>query len=84
MSSKRSPGCKRITIDIPEAMHSKLEANASAPPKISVAEYVRRVLAGHLGYPMPPASDRAALKMRVDGKPKAKTGPKVRDHEAHL
>ena len=48
---------------------------AELPPSISASEYIRRILAHHLNYEFPPASERAAAGNRIDGNRKEKPGP---------
>lgn len=69
-------GCRRRTIDIPFDMDEMIKTRAATPPAISVSEYIRRVMANHLNYDLPPAIERNKTRTRLDGQKKEKPGPK--------
>lgn len=70
MSGKVSPGCRRVTLDLPADLHARIKARADAPPALPFSEWCRRVLAHHADFPMPPLSERLARRIRLDGAPK--------------
>jgi hypothetical protein len=68
--SKVSPGCRRITIDLPTDLYDLVDTLANEAPAIPTAEWIRRVIAHTAGYPMPPLKDRKRYRLRLDGSPK--------------
>lgn len=78
MATKISPGCKRLTIDLPIDLAERVYELAAEPPTpIPVSEWIRRVVAHHAKYPMPPLRERMATKARLDGGRKRKRQPAV-------
>lgn len=65
-----SPGCKRVAIDLPEEMYAAIKAQADEPPAIPVSEWIRRVLAHMVGYPMPSLTERKQKNLRLTGEQK--------------
>ena len=76
MASGIAPGCTRLTIDLPNDLHERLKADAARPPSIPTSEYVRRLVAYHLNYTLPPYGKRKQQRLTVSGQPYAKSGPK--------
>lgn len=66
-SSKISPGCKRITIDLPVELYDRVADLATTSPAIPVSEWIRRVIAHHAKYELPPLRERMKLNLRLDG-----------------
>lgn len=65
-----SPGCKRVTVDLPIALIERVSDLAAQPPAIPMTEWIRRVIAYHAGYDLPSRTDRTRANVRLDGMPK--------------
>lgn len=76
-----APGCHRTTVDLPLPLYDIARERAHEPPAVSVAEYIRRLLAHHLNYKLPSQDDRIKRGLRMDGKGKDKPGPKPKKVE---
>jgi len=60
-------GCQRKTIDFPQDLHDRIMQMAEQDPKISFAEWVRRVCAHHCKVDLPPAAVRKSRGLTLAG-----------------
>lgn len=71
-----APGSRRIHCDVPNELYDMVKAAADVEPAVSVAEYVRRMLAWRVNFPLPPATERKERNLRLTGEPKNRPGRK--------
>ncbi len=68
--SRISPGCKRVTVDIPMPLFLALKAHADAEPKLPVSEWIRRMIAFGLKVNLPTMKQRKEAHIRRTGERK--------------
>jgi hypothetical protein len=62
-------------VDLPQALYDELRALADAPPKLSIAEYIRRVVAHYTAFDYPNRQSRKTANRTISGDRKHKPGP---------